>query len=148
MTCSQIDYDKLENERWNYIKKLYPKAFNAIRDYNFSVDEEKNPYDLWIGDKQMYYFFDKAGIYVCPVKTDEDFKVIIHHKELQDLHEHCKDRYEAELKGFMSAFGMLNVFHQSVYDKLKQPRIIQFINMISSFISLACKREEEKQTNN
>jgi hypothetical protein len=106
---TKIDFDRFKNEEWNYIKTIYPKSFSKIREWNFSIDEDNNPYELWFDDQNMYRFFDTKSIYVCPrVNTDNEFYVEVWINGILEFAKHeCKDRTEAEVFGFLFAFDYL-----------------------------------------
>jgi len=105
----KLDIQKIKNDEWNYIKMIYPKAFSKIREWNFSVDSNKNPYDLWLDDKKLYTFFDKEGIYVCPrVDTESEFYVEVWISGCLSYGKHdCINREDAELYGFLYAIYSL-----------------------------------------
>lgn len=106
----QIDFNRLDNEKWNYIKELFPISFLKITEWNFSIDDEYNPYDLWFDDHKMYEFFDSEKIFVCPrVNTENEFYVEVWSDGvLKYEKDGCWDRTEAEIFGFLFAMDLLN----------------------------------------
>jgi hypothetical protein len=104
---TKIDFERLVNEEWNYIKLIYPKAFSEIRDWWFSIDDDGNPYNLWLNSK-MYDFFDRMKIFVCPrVDTENEFFVEVWVDGVLLFGERGEDRSDCELHGFLLAIDYL-----------------------------------------